>query len=51
MTILNRRCILGGLGAIGAGTLWKPPAADALGLPTDKIKSVHYYTSLGDSTG
>jgi L-alanine-DL-glutamate epimerase-like enolase superfamily enzyme len=47
----NRRSLLSGLGAIGAGSFWMPPTADALGLPTDKIKAVHYFRNAGDSAG
>jgi galactonate dehydratase len=47
----NRRSLLSGLVAIGAGSFWMPPTADALGLPTDKIKAVHYYRNAGDSAG
>ena len=51
MKTWNRRGVLNGLGAIGAGALWMPSTADALGLPTDKIKAVHYYRNAGDSAG
>ncbi len=51
MTAWDRRRVLHGLGAIGAGAAWMPPGAAALGLPTDKIKAVHYYRNFGDSAG
>ncbi len=51
MTQWNRRGVLGGLGAIGSAAFWVPPTADALGLPADKIKAVHYYRNFGDSAG
>ena len=51
MNRLNRRHMLTGLGAMGAASLWRPPSADALGLPTDKIKAVHYYGNAVDSGG
>jgi galactonate dehydratase len=48
----NRRGVLAGLGgAASAGALWSPPTASALGLPTDKIKAIHYYSNSGDSSG
>lgn len=46
----NRRTVMAGLGAAGT-TLWLPPSANALGLPQDKIKAVHYYTTPGDTQG
>jgi L-alanine-DL-glutamate epimerase-like enolase superfamily enzyme len=51
MTIWDRRSLLSALGAGTAASLWKPPTADALGLPTDKIKTVHYYSNSGDANG
>ncbi len=43
----NRRGVLTGLGALGLEHHGRrhlnPPSADALGLPVDKIKAVHYY--------
>ena len=50
MKLWDRRAALAGLGGAGAA-LWLPPAADALGLPQDKIKAVHYYTTPGDAQG
>ena len=47
MSKWNRRTLLTGLGAATAASLWKPPTADALGLPTDKIKAIHYYAEIG----
>ena len=47
----NRRSMLTGLGAASAASLWLPPGANALGLPTDKIKAVHYYRNSGDAAG
>ena len=51
----NRRGVLTGLGALGLGTTaaatWNPPSAEALGLPVDKIKAVHYYRNSGDAAG
>jgi len=46
----NRRSVLGSLGAAGA-SLWVPPSAEALGLPEDRIKTVHYYSNAGDAQG
>lgn len=51
MTRWNRRRVLSGLGAVGAGAAWMPPSASALGLPSDKIKAIHYYSNSGDSSG
>lgn len=51
MTSWNRRTLLKGLGAVATSAFWLPPTADALGLPADKIKAVHYYRNSGDSTG
>ena len=45
----DRRDVLMGLGASGA-TLWMP-RSDALGLPQDKIKAIHYYANAGDAQG
>ena len=42
MTILDRRSVIKGLGATAAAALWVPSDADALGLPEDKIKAIHY---------
>jgi L-alanine-DL-glutamate epimerase-like enolase superfamily enzyme len=50
MTTMNRRKVLQGLGAAGAG-LWVAPSADALGLPDDKIKVIRYFSNSGDSNG
>ena len=50
MKLWNRRAALAGLGGAGAA-LWMPPTADALGLPQDKIKAVHYFTTPGDAQG
>jgi galactonate dehydratase len=47
----NRRTVLTGLGGLATAGLWMPPSADALGLPEDKIKAVHYYRNSGDSNG
>src|SRR5436305_873615 len=47
----NRRHMMSTLAGAGVGTFWLPPTADALGLPQDKIKSVHYYTTPGDAQG
>jgi len=47
----NRRGVLAGIGSAAGISLWSPPAADALGLPQDKIKTVHYYANSGDSQG
>ena len=47
MSEWNRRHLLAGLGAATAASLWKPPTAAALGLPTDKIKAIHYYEAPG----
>jgi L-alanine-DL-glutamate epimerase-like enolase superfamily enzyme len=51
MDNLPRRTILKGLGGVAAAALWMPPRADALGLPTDKIKAIHYYKTPGDAQG
>ena len=51
MTRWNRRRVLSGLGAVGAGAAWMPPSASALGLPSDRIKAIHYYSNSGDSSG
>ena len=45
----DRRNVMAGLASTGA--LWLPPTAQALGLPQDKIKSVHYYSNPGDTQG
>jgi galactonate dehydratase len=50
MRVWNRRNALVGMGS-AAATLWLPPTADALGLPTDKIKAIHYYGEAVDSAG
>jgi L-alanine-DL-glutamate epimerase-like enolase superfamily enzyme len=42
---------MAGLGGAAASALWLPPAADALGLPQDKIKRVTYYGNVVDSGG
>jgi galactonate dehydratase len=49
--MLNRRNVITGLGVAAAASLWKPPSADALGLPEDTVKAVHYYRNSGDSEG
>jgi L-alanine-DL-glutamate epimerase-like enolase superfamily enzyme len=51
MTLWNRRDLMAGLGGAAASALWLPPAADALGLPQDKIKRVTYYGNVVDSGG
>ena len=50
MQLWNRRMAMAGLGGASAA-LWLPPSADALGLPTDKIKAIHYYGDAVDSGG
>jgi L-alanine-DL-glutamate epimerase-like enolase superfamily enzyme len=50
MQTWNRRKIVAGLGSAGAA-LWLPPGADALGLPDDKIKTIHYYGNAVDAGG
>ena len=47
----NRRDLMAGFGGACVSALWLPPTADALGLPTDKIKAVHYYGEAVDSAG
>ena len=47
----DRRGVLAGIGSAAGIGLWRPPAADALGLPQDKIKAVHYYANSGDAQG
>ncbi len=51
MTAWNRRTILTGLGAASTASLWMAPTADALGLPDDTIKAIHYYATPGDARG
>ena len=50
MHTYDRRSVLTGLGAVGAG-LWLPPSADALALADDKVKIVRYFSNAGDSQG
>ena len=45
----TRRQTLAGLGSLGGAALWRPPSADALGLPQDKIKVVRYFGNPGDA--
>jgi galactonate dehydratase len=45
----SRRHVLRGLGA--AGAVLSLPSAQALGLPEDKVKAVHYYSNSGDTQG
>jgi hypothetical protein len=47
----NRRDVAAGLGCAGATALWLPSSAEALGLPADKVKAVHYYSTPGDAQG
>lgn len=51
MSMWNRRTILKGMGAAATASLWMPTRADALGLPQDKIKTIHYYRNSGDANG
>ena len=51
MSIWNRRSVLQGMGAAATACLWMPARADALGLPQDKIKTIHYYKNGGDVNG
>ena len=48
MTLSTRRRTLAQLGGAAGAALWLPPSADALGLATDKIKVIRYYTNPGD---
>jgi galactonate dehydratase len=47
MSGLNRRNVLTGAGAAAAASLWMPPNAEALGLPEDRIKAIHYFSAPG----
>src|SRR6478735_826380 len=51
MPLWNRRRTLAQLGGAAGAALWLPPSADALGLASDKIKVIRYYTSSGDAQG
>jgi L-alanine-DL-glutamate epimerase-like enolase superfamily enzyme len=46
----DRRSILTGLGALGAGA-WVSPLAEALALSEDRIRVVRYYSNAGDASG
>ncbi len=50
MNVWDRRSVLAGFGAVGAG-LWLPRSADALGLSDDRIKVVRYFSNSGDAQG
>ena len=50
MKAIGRRSVLKGLGVGGLG-LCLPPAADAAGLPEDKIKVIRYFRNAGDAQG
>jgi L-alanine-DL-glutamate epimerase-like enolase superfamily enzyme len=47
VNLLNRRNVLTGLTVATTASLWMPPTADALGLPEDKIKAIHYFNTPG----
>ncbi len=51
MTAWDRRTVMKGMGAAATASLWLPSSADALGLPEDRIKAVHYYSNSGDING
>src|SRR6185503_12991469 len=51
MRTWNRRKALAGLAGTAGAALWLPPTADALGLPTDKIRAIHYYGDAVDTGG
>ena len=51
MSLWNRRRTLAHLGGAAGAMLWIPPSADALGLGSDKIKMIRYYTNPGDAQG
>jgi len=51
MTLQNRRRALAYLGGAASAALWPVPSSDALGLASDKIKVIRYYTTPGDAQG
>lgn len=51
MSIYDRRAVMKGLGAAATASLWYPMSAEAMGLPEDRIKAVHYYSNSGDVNG
>ena len=40
-----------GMGAAATAGLWLPSSADAMGLPEDRIKAIHYFRTPGDAQG
>jgi L-alanine-DL-glutamate epimerase-like enolase superfamily enzyme len=49
--MLNRRAVMAGLAGMSAGALWAPLSAEALGLPTDRIKRIRYFKTPTDAAG